>query len=228
MNVNIKSQDPRKSSDIVFRHDIEILRGFSVLLVLLYHFDFNIFKSNFVNSGYIEVDIFNLFFTHKDYYKDYEFARYGINLIDLNNQRLNYLVNSDLFVNSDIILFSQRYRNKNIYSILKLIKITNKKGKEIVLIFKKPKFKKNNKLNKTFLDQHVNNINNFSKLELDKFSFQNLKKDNFVNINDKIKEKYSGKIKLINKYPIICSYNLKTCEIVNGNLAKNFYTYCHF
>ena len=35
-----------------------MLRGFSVLIVLLYHFNFNTISSNFVNSGYIGVDIF--------------------------------------------------------------------------------------------------------------------------------------------------------------------------
>ena len=43
---------------MTFRKDIEILRGFSVLLVLLYHFKFDLLESNFTNSGYIGVDIF--------------------------------------------------------------------------------------------------------------------------------------------------------------------------
>ena len=173
-------------------------------------------------------DVFNLFFMHKDYYRNYEFARYGINLIDFNNERLNYLVNSDLFIKSDIILFSQRYKNKDIDRILKLIEVTKIHKKKLVLILKKPEFKKNNKLNKTFLDQHIDDINNFSKHELDKFSFKNLKKNNFFQINKEIQKKYSDKIQLMNLYPIICSETLKTCEIVNNNLAKNFYDYGHF
>ena len=43
---------------MAFRKDIEILRGFSVLIVLLYHFKFDFLESNFSNSGYIGVDIF--------------------------------------------------------------------------------------------------------------------------------------------------------------------------
>ena len=83
-------------------------------------------------------------------------------------------------------------------------------------------------MNKTFLDQHIDDINNFSKHELDKFSFKNLKKNNFFQINKEIQKKYSDKIQLMNLYPIICSETLKTCEIVNNNLAKNFYDYGHF
>ena len=72
-------------------------------------------KHNFCTRPYL---------LYKDYYRNYEFARYGINLIDFNNERLNYLVNSDLFIKSDIILFSQRYKNKDIDRILKLIEVT--------------------------------------------------------------------------------------------------------
>ena len=173
-------------------------------------------------------DIFNLFYTHKHYYKNYEFARYGINLIDLKNQRLNYLINSDLFIKSNIILFSQRYKNKDIDYISKLIEISKLHNKKLVLILKKPEFIKNDKLNKSFLDNHIKNINNLNKLELDKFAYQNLKKSNFVEINEKIREKYFGKIKLVDLYSLICSEVRETCEIVNNKLTKNFYDYGHF
>ena len=68
--------------------------------------DLNTKKILFLGDSHSK-DIFNLFFIHKEYYKNYEFARYGINLIDLKNQRSNYLVNSDLFIKSDIIIYSQ-------------------------------------------------------------------------------------------------------------------------
>lgn len=173
-------------------------------------------------------DVFNLFYTHRDYYKDYEFARYGINLIDLNNKRLNYLVNSDLFLKSDIIIFSQRYKNKDIDSISKLIEITKIHSKKLVLVLKKPEFIGNNKLNETFLDQYVNNIDSFNKIKLDKLAFKNLKKDNFLEINKKIEKKYSHKVKLANLYSIICSEIQETCEIVDNKFSKNFYDYGHF
>ena len=173
-------------------------------------------------------DVFNLFYTHKDYYKDYEFARYGINLIDLNNERLNYLVNSDLFIQSNIIIFSQRYKNKDIDSISKLIEITKIHNKKLVLVLKKPEFIANNKLNETFLDQYVNNIDSFNKIKLDKLAFKNLKKDNFLEINKEIEKKYSHKVKLVNLYSIICSEIQATCEIVDNKFSKNFYDYGHF
>ena len=173
-------------------------------------------------------DVFNLFYTHKNYYKDYEFARYGINLIDLNNERLNYLVNSDLFIQSNIIIFSQRYKNKDIDSISKLIEITKIHNKKLVLVLKKPEFIANNKLNETFLDQYVNNIDNFNKIKLDKLAFKNLKKDNFLEVNKEIEKKYSHKVKLANLYSIICSEIQETCEIVDNKFSKNFYDYGHF
>ena len=97
-----------------------------------------------------------------------------------------------------------------------------------MLILKKPEFIKNDKLNKSFLDNHIKNINNLNKLELDKFAYQNLKKSNFVEINEKIREKYFGKMKLVDLYSLICSEVQETCEIVNNKLTKNFYDYGHF
>ena len=43
---------------MAFRKDIEILRGFSVLIVLLYHFKFDFLESNFSSSGYIGLIFF--------------------------------------------------------------------------------------------------------------------------------------------------------------------------
>ena len=115
-----------------------------------------------------------------------------------------------------------------LFALVSVIEITKKNNKKLILILKKPEFKKNNKLNKTFLDQYVKNSNNFNKFELDKFAYKNLNKNNFVEINNKIKEKYSDKIKLVNLYSIICSEVEETCEIVSDNLSKNFYDYGHF
>ena len=40
------------------RVDIEALRGFSVLIVILYHFNLEIFSFNFIKNGFIGVDLF--------------------------------------------------------------------------------------------------------------------------------------------------------------------------
>ena len=40
------------------RVDIEALRGFSVFIVILYHFNLEILSNNFIKNGFIGVDIF--------------------------------------------------------------------------------------------------------------------------------------------------------------------------
>lgn len=46
------------NKNLNFRIDIEALRGFSVLLVIFYHFDLNILRGKFLNNGHIGVDLF--------------------------------------------------------------------------------------------------------------------------------------------------------------------------
>jgi len=173
-------------------------------------------------------DIFNLFYSHKNYYKNYEFSRYGINLVDFKNRRLKNLINSDLFKKSDLIIFSQRYNDEDLIYIKDLIKTAKNYNKKLILVLKKPEFTKNNKINKTFLDSYVTKKKNYSKSELDEYAFKNLKKENFYETNQKIKNIYLGQVKLVNFYSIICSENKKKCEIVDNKLSKNFYDYGHF
>ena len=71
-----------------------------------------------------------MYFIHKEIiFYNYEFSRYGFNLIDMENIRLNHLLDSELFKVSDYIVLSQRYRNEDIILINKLIKIVNSKIK---------------------------------------------------------------------------------------------------
>lgn len=172
-------------------------------------------------------DVFNLFYSHKSFYTQYEFARYGINLVDFENKRLNYLINSEIFKMSDTLIFSQRYKPEDIILIEKLYLLSKKYKKNLVLILKKPEFKKNNHLNMSFIDEYIKKNNHFTKNELDKLGYENINTKEFEAINDKIKSQFSNKIKLIDLYEIICSDDLKVCYMTEKQ-KKNFYDYGHF
>ena len=113
--------------------------------------DYKFFAPKFSNKNNKKVlflgdshskDLFNVFYSQRDYFHNYEFSRYGFNLIDMENIRLNHLLDSELFKVSDYIVLSQRYRNEDIILINNLIKIVNSKNKKLIIALKKPEFKK--------------------------------------------------------------------------------------
>ena len=43
---------------IIYEQNIDILRGLSIILVVIYHLKLNFFETQFLPGGYIGVDIF--------------------------------------------------------------------------------------------------------------------------------------------------------------------------
>ena len=173
-------------------------------------------------------DLFNVFYSQRDYFHNYEFSRYGFNLIDMENIRLNHLLDSELFKVSDYIVLSQRYRNEDIILINNLIKIVNSKNKKLIIALKKPEFKKNNKKNQTFLDVYYQENKKANVDDLNAFAYKNLNPGNFVKINNEIKKQFSKKVKFLDIYSLICNDSNERCNVVNEKFEKNFYDYGHF
>ena len=71
-------------------------------------------------------DLFNIFETNKNIFVNFEFARYGINLIDFDNYRKNIFLESFNFKNSNYIIFTARYKKENIKYIDQLIELSKK------------------------------------------------------------------------------------------------------
>ena len=173
-------------------------------------------------------DLFNVFYLQKEYFNNYEFSRYGFNLIDIENNRLNHLLNSELFELSDYIVLSQRYKSKDLLLINNLIDIVSSKNKKLIVVLKKPEFKKNNKKNQTFLDIYYKKNKKATVDELNAIAYRNLNLDNFVKINKSIKKEFSEKVKLMDIYSLVCNDTKERCHVVNEKLEKNFYDYGHF
>lgn len=173
-------------------------------------------------------DIFNLFKTNEKNYENYEFARYGINLIDLDNYRKKNLILSHNFKNADYILLSQRYKKKDLNNLEKIIKLAEKNEKKLVVFLKRPEFSSNNKKNQTNLDLFfLNNEKIVTKKSMDNFLFDQLKTKSFVPINEEIKKMYKDKVILYDLYSIFCNSIEKSCQSIDDKGKKIFYDYGH-
>ena len=174
-------------------------------------------------------DLFNIFKTNEKKYNNYEFARYGINLIDLDNYRKKNLLLSHNFKQADYVLFSQRYKKEDLIYLQKLIDLIDQnKKKKLIIFLKRPEFKFNNKKNQTVLDLfYLKNKKIPSKLSMDKYFFNQLKLENFQLINEEIKKMYKGKVVVYNLYSIFCDNHKSSCHSVDENGKKIFYDYGH-
>ena len=173
-------------------------------------------------------DLFNIFKTNQKKFKNYEFARYGINLVDFENYRKKNLISSHNFKYADYVLFSQRYKEKDLIYIKKLIKLSNENQKKLIIFLKRPEFSSNNKKNQTILDLFfLKNEKKINKKLMDSYFYKQLKPEKFKLINYKIKKMYKNQVILYDLYPIFCNNNKNSCHSVDNNGKKIFYDYGH-
>ena len=173
-------------------------------------------------------DLFNIFKSNEKKFKNYEFARYGINLVDFDNYRKNNFVLSHNFKYADYVLFSQRYKKEDLNYLQKLIELVDKSEKKLIIFLKKPEFKSNNKKNQTALDLfYLKNEKKIDKLLMDRFLFSQLRIENFKPINEQIKKMYKDKAVLYDLYSIFCDNSKSLCHSIDKNQKKIFYDYGH-
>ena len=173
-------------------------------------------------------DLFNIFKTNENKYKNYEFARYGINLIDLENYRKNFLVSSHNFKLAEYILYTQRYEKNDLQYIEKLIDLSLVHKKKLIVFLKRPEFRDNDKKNRTTLDKfYLENEQKLQKENMDKFLFKQLNVKNFKKINQQIRDKYMKAVVFYDLYEVICDQSQKKCHSINESGNKIFYDYGH-
>jgi peptidoglycan/LPS O-acetylase OafA/YrhL len=173
-------------------------------------------------------DLFNFFKSNEEKFTNYEFARYGINLIDLDNYRKKNLLLSHNFKHADYILFSQRYKKKDLVYLQKLIMLADHNEKKLIIFLKRPEFENNNKKNQTVLDLfYLKNKKISNKLTMDKFLFSKLKIENFEQINNEIKKIYQDQVILYDLYSTFCDDKKKSCHSIDESGKKIFYDYGH-
>ena len=173
-------------------------------------------------------DLFNMFKTNENKYKNYEFARYGINLKNLENYRKNFLVSSHNFKLAEYILYTQRYEKDDLQFIDKLIDLSRVQKKKLIIFLKRPEFEDNDKKNRTILDKfYLENGQKIQKENMDKFLYKQLNVKNFKKINQQIRDKYTNVVVFYDLYEVICDQNQKKCHSINESGNKIFYDYGH-
>jgi peptidoglycan/LPS O-acetylase OafA/YrhL len=173
-------------------------------------------------------DLFNFFKTNEKKFENYEFARYGINLIDFENNRKKNLILSHNFKHADYVLFSQRYKKEDLVNLQKLIELVDQNKKKLIIFLKKPEFESNNKKNQTILDLfYLKNEKIPSKVSMDRYFFNQLKLESFKPINDQIKKMYKDQVILYDLYSSFCDNNKSSCHSIDENGKKIFYDYGH-
>ena len=174
--------------------------------------------------------MFNIFKTNEDKFKNYEFARYGINLVDFENYRKNNFITSHNFKNADYILFTQRYEKNDLKYIQQLIDLTKIHKKKLIIFLKRPEFKNNDKKkNNTVLDDFFfENDKKINKNLMDKFLFQQLNYyEDIKELNNQIKKVYYNKVLFYDLYSVFCDPNQKKCHSINEKENKIFYDHGH-
>ena len=173
-------------------------------------------------------DLFNIFKTNQKKFANYEFARYGINLVDFENYRKKIFISSHNFKYADYIFFSQRYKEKDLIYIKNLIKLSKQYQKKLIIFLKRPEFISNNKKNQTILDLfYLKNEKKINKKFMDRYFFEQLKSENFKPINSKIKKLYKNQTIIYDLYHIFCDDNKSSCHSIDNNGKKIFYDYGH-
>tara|TARA_B100000941_G_scaffold84915_1_gene58503 strand:+ start:417 stop:2318 length:1902 start_codon:yes stop_codon:yes gene_type:complete len=174
-------------------------------------------------------DLFNIFKTNEEKFKDYEFARYGINLIDFKNYRKENFLISDNFKNADYIFYSQRYEMEDLVYLQDIIDIANQNKKKLIIFLKRPEFPSNNQKNQTVLDLfYLKNKKIINKKIMDEFMFDQLDNANVNLINEKIQKKYKNQALFYDLYQVICDDSKRICNSIDNEGKKIFYDYGHF
>jgi len=173
-------------------------------------------------------DLFNFFKTNENKFKNYEFARYGINLADFKNYRKKNLIISHNFQYADYILFSQKYKKKDLIDLQELIELSNQNKKKLIIFLRRPQFVSNNKKNQTVLDLfYLTNGQLLSKEKMDSFFFDQLKIASFIPINNQIKKMYNDQAILYDLYSVFCDNKNGSCHSIDESEKKIFYDYGH-
>ena len=188
-------------------------------------------KKILIIGNSVAVDLLMVFDQNKELFNDYEFKEYYFKLENLfeNSQKnkidLNKLIESELFINADVLMISTLYNEyetsfiKN--NIIKLLyDITAKHGKLLVVTSNNPVFYDDRGINPILSILLKNKKNKISEIELNKLYYEKLN-SKFIRIGKKVKQ-FTNELDIIflNKFDYSCSLNEKSCDALTdkGNL----------
>jgi peptidoglycan/LPS O-acetylase OafA/YrhL len=202
------------------------------------------------------LDLFNVFFLNKNLFKKYEFLRYGYNFfwhnnlsVNLNNKNISDFQNSEIFLQSDVILISNNFSDNETIDDKAFKKLEDfiylfKKNKKIILTSNANIYKSNKKFNNlyslTLFDYFL--LNNADELkfidkdlssddmyQINHYYFNNRKIDLTKIINDKLKLiSKKNNITILNKQDFQCIIEKQICFGVTSEGFKTNYDPSHF
>ena len=189
-------------------------------------FDRNKMKVLIIGDSHGE-DLHNAFFLNKEKFDKYDFAYLPFSDTRNANEENEKRKKTNIFLQSDVLVFSFRWNENKIDIISKYIeKIENKK---IVIISSTNEYKVHSTAY-TLLDKKV-------LFEKEKFDYYGLKKLYFENrllhsnsaINKKLKNfSKSNKFLFLNREDFMCDVVDKECEYVDKSGKKIFFDYAHY
>ncbi len=137
-------------------------------------------------------------------------------------------LNSNNFKYADYILFSQRYKSRDLLDLENLINFVKENKKKLIIFLKRPEFESNNRKNQTILDLfYLENNKKMNKEIMDKYLYEKMIPERFIPINDEIKKRYQNKAIFIDLYPVFCDEKKEVCNSIDNNKRKIFYDYGH-
>ena len=204
----------------------------------------NIFTNNnkkkiLIIGNSVAVDLLMAFDQNKELFNDYEFREYYFKLENLfeNSQKnkinLNKLIESELFINADVLMISTLYNEyetsfiKN--NIIKLLyDITAKHGKLLVVTSNSPVFYDDRGINPILSILLKNKKNKISEIELNKLYYEKLN-SKFIRIGKKVKQ-FTNELDIIflNKFDYSCSVNEKSCDALTDKRNLIYFDGIHY
>ena len=204
----------------------------------------NIFTNNnkkkiLIIGNSVAVDLLMAFDQNKELFNDYEFREYYFKLENLfeNSQKnkinLNKLIESELFINADVLMISTLYNEyetsfiKN--NIIKLLyDITAKHGKLLVVTSNSPVFYDDRGINPILSILLKNKKNKISEIELNKLYYEKLN-SKFIRIGKKVKQ-FTNELDIIflNKFDYSCLVNEKSCDALTDKRNLIYFDGIHY
>jgi peptidoglycan/LPS O-acetylase OafA/YrhL len=207
-------------------------------------FDYNKTNVLFIGNSH-SMDFYNTFYLNKDKFDRYSFSRFMIqiqcfdkknykksNYVDYPNyslckDRLNELLESKIFKETNVIFASTEWFLEDIYAIEQLKMFSDKYNKKLVISSQAPIYPSNH-----FLFKSVNRIykknGHINVEEVNKASYNQFDEMYYI-LNKLIKEqteKYA--IPLMSKYDFQCNSNLKVCYHLTDSGFAAHYDRAHY
>lgn len=182
-------------------------------------------------------DLFNAFELNKELFTSLEFARYGIRIVD-KNEEWKQLTSSPNFQRADIIILAPRYGarrekdNKRLYeyqlrALPGVIRELKKTGKKIIVAGNTAEFLPFNGHEAIFDGYMMKHHEVFDSNQLKKLFYQNrdpsIQKINIA-VEDIAKEE---DVDYLDRYSLLCDDSEEICHGITSDGFKTFYDYGH-